>query len=349
MTREKKSRPASDGTAYDYLSCMAYNDSDHSSKSLSNQSIFSNIPNELRVLKQWICWGFERVANRTKLAKVPYTPGTFSKASATNPDTWRTYDEAIASVATRNFDGIGFVLTEHDSYVFVDFDVAPEADGLSAHQIALGEALGSYSELSPSGKGAHVIVKGKLPPGSRNRNGTVEIYDCARYMTMTGNSFGNPHIIDNQPVIDRIVSELGKGQTLSGHIDLNAPQTEDDRALWDRALQAKNGGRFGLLWNGQWQALHPSQSEADYDLCEMLAFSCRNDPCFEQIVRLFRLSGLGQRSKASRDDYVMGTALRAVRKVAEKREQQRRYMNSPEYQATVAALIAAANSAALKT
>jgi hypothetical protein len=44
--------------------------------------------------------------------------------------------------------------------------------------------LDSYTELSQSGTGCHIIVKGSLPPGG-NRKGRVEMYDCDRYFCMT--------------------------------------------------------------------------------------------------------------------------------------------------------------------
>jgi primase-polymerase (primpol)-like protein len=46
------------------------------------------------------------------------------------------------------------------------------------------DRLDSYSEVSPSGRGVHVIVEGELPPG-RNRRGDVEMYDEARFFTVT--------------------------------------------------------------------------------------------------------------------------------------------------------------------
>jgi Uncharacterized conserved protein len=45
--------------------------------------------------------------------------------------------------------------------------------------------LDSYTEVSPSGTGYHVLVTGKLPDG-RNRRGSVELYDTARFFTVTG-------------------------------------------------------------------------------------------------------------------------------------------------------------------
>ena len=42
-------------------------------------------------------------------------------------------------------------------------------------------ALGSYTELSQSGAGIHIICRGKLP-GEGCRHGNVEMYDSGRYL-----------------------------------------------------------------------------------------------------------------------------------------------------------------------
>lgn len=53
----------------------------------------------------------------------------------------------------------------------------------------------SYSEVSPSGTGIRVFVRGKLPKGARaNHDAGIEVYDSGRYLTVTG------HAIDGYPV-----------------------------------------------------------------------------------------------------------------------------------------------------
>jgi putative DNA primase/helicase len=47
------------------------------------------------------------------------------------------------------------------------------------------DALGGYQEVSPSGTGVHIIVKGKLPEG-RSRRGKIEAYSRERFFTFTG-------------------------------------------------------------------------------------------------------------------------------------------------------------------
>jgi putative DNA primase/helicase len=47
------------------------------------------------------------------------------------------------------------------------------------------EMLDSYTEISTSGTGLHIIMKGYVP-GDRNRKDGVEMYDKNRFFVMTG-------------------------------------------------------------------------------------------------------------------------------------------------------------------
>ena len=49
--------------------------------------------------------------------------------------------------------------------------------------------LNSYTEISPSGQGVHIMIKGTVPPGG-NKKGQVEMYSQGRYFTMTGHHLG---------------------------------------------------------------------------------------------------------------------------------------------------------------
>ena len=52
-----------------------------------------------------------------------------------------------------------------------------------ARQIIIG--LNSYTEVSPSGTGLHIFVRGHLPDKGQKR-GPIELYDRERYFTVTG-------------------------------------------------------------------------------------------------------------------------------------------------------------------
>ena len=150
-------------------------------------------PLELRKLEQWVCWKAEQVGARTK--KVPTSPHTGRKASVTEPADWATYAKARRTCKRLGLDGVGVVFTKDDTYCGIDLDNCrdPNSGRIQPWAEEMVRSLDSYSELSPSGRGIHIIVRGKLPAGARNRTtyppqskSCVEIYDSARYFTVTG-------------------------------------------------------------------------------------------------------------------------------------------------------------------
>lgn len=251
------------------------------------------IPFEMRQYRQWIVWKFEDVNN--KKTKVPYNINGY-KASVTNPQTWNSFDEVVQAV-NNGFSGIGFVLTENDPYAFIDLDHTEDQEEFTKQQTIYNNFINTYAELSPSGKGLHIIMKGRLPQG--RRRGSVEIYSSQRFMTMTGNVYNSRHIENCQNKLDTLFNSLGKTDKVIQLAD--EEQHYSDTELFEIAYNAENGQKFYDLYNGHWQDYYSSQSEADHALINILSYFSRNQ---EQIARMFRASALGKRAKAMRDDYV---------------------------------------------
>lgn len=249
------------------------------------------IPFELRQYPQWIVWRYEDVNN--KKTKVPYSIKGF-KASVTNPQTWHTFEDVVNATG---YDGIGFVLTENDPFAFIDLDHTSNQEEFAKQQTIYSNFIDTYAELSPSGKGLHILLKGRLPQG--RRRGSVEIYSSQRFMTMTGNVYNSRHIENCQNKLDTLFNSLGKSDKVIQLAD--EEQHYSDTELFEIAYNAENGQKFYDLYNGHWQDYYGSQSEADHALINILSYFSRNQ---EQIARMFRASALGKRAKAMRDDYV---------------------------------------------
>jgi primase-polymerase (primpol)-like protein len=83
--------------------------------------------------------------------------------------------------------GKGIVFDKDDPYTGIDFDKCRDAQTGTTQPwaAALIAELSSYTELSPSGTGWHVIARARLSK-ERNKIGHVEMYDCGRFFTMTG-------------------------------------------------------------------------------------------------------------------------------------------------------------------
>jgi hypothetical protein len=258
--------------------------------------LFSNIPLELQSRPQWMGWQLvEREG--LKPTKPPFNARTGMRGSVTNPRDWSTFVEAVAAIKKFGLTGIGFVFTENDDYAGIDLDETHDDPNAYARQIDIFKNFNSYSELSPSGKGLHIIIKAKLPGGGRRR-ASVELYDNARFFTMTGNVHENHFVIENrQHLADVLYAELGGAPDAAFAPIEDRPQTRTDGEVIASACDALNGNKFKKLLAGEWAELYPSQSEADFAFVDILAFYTQNRA---QIARMFRASILGQ---APKDNY----------------------------------------------
>jgi primase-polymerase (primpol)-like protein len=260
---------------------------------------------DIKDLRQWLCWRIEE--RNGELTKVPYTPRTGQRADSTAPDTWGGYDEAASACKDHSYAGVGFVFTPEDDLCGVDLDkcLDPETGEIEGWARAVIEELDSYTEISPSGKGLHVLVRATLPEG-RNRKGRFEAYDRGRYFTVTGKHLaGTPQTIEvRQEALQSVVRRVFGEESANGHTKPVAAAEPVDNGLSDseviqKALAASNGARFSRLWNGDTSG-YGSPSEVDLALCGMLAFWTGGDAT--RIDTLFRQSGL-YRKKWERNDY----------------------------------------------
>ena len=158
-----------------------------------------NIPKEIQCLNQWVC--------ATEENKAPMIATTKALASSTNPNTWCCFEHAVRAVEAGNYNYIGYVFNDN-GIVGVDIDSGYDEEGfISPLASDIISKCKSYTEKSKSGRGFHILLRGKLPfKGKNNRNG-VEIYKTARYFIMTGDTLLYDTIIDNQEAIDYIVDK----------------------------------------------------------------------------------------------------------------------------------------------
>lgn len=178
------------------------------------------IPKELQERKQWICWKYEQRPDRPKPTKIPYNPVTGFKASTMDPSTWTDFQTAAAQAG--KYSGIGFVFTKNDPYVGIDLDHVLDDKGEFIFPDAkeLFEKCNSYTEVSPSGTGIHILGKAKLHDMAHKVEentaiGTCEkeLYESGRYFTVTGHQLGNvSEIKDVQNVTDELEQVMAKAQ-----------------------------------------------------------------------------------------------------------------------------------------
>ena len=242
------------------------------------QSRVDNIPEELRQEKRWVCCSGND--------KIPRNPFNGKNAKANDPNTWGTFEQAVKACDTFGFEYIGFEFAP--PYFGVDLDhCMDELDFVDEFV----ETLQSYTEISKSGNGIHIICKGRLPEGSR-RKGNVEMYSEGRYFIITGNIYNQQYTtIKNCEESIKILHNK--------FMPPSVPKTElrkqivldlTDEEIIDKARNCASGTLFSMLYAGDWHGLFNSQSEADLALCNHLAFwTAKNEG---QMDRIFRNSGL---------------------------------------------------------
>lgn len=267
------------------------------------------IPDELKAYPQWILWKEISKDDGTR-TKLPYSCSG-GLASTSDKSTWTTYERA-SEAAQRLLMGLGFVLSDDDPFAFIDLDdpfkhhpTEAEAKAIIARHNKIVEAFNSYTEVSPSGNGLHIVCKGGVESGKRRVRNQVEVYSSGRYMTMTGNTYREAPIEDRSFLLHQLWEECGGTANNNGDKTEAIKESEEtitDEQLYNQAKDAANGEKFIQLWQGHWiDANYKSQSEADFALINILSFYSRN---ITQIKRMFFLSGLGARDKAKRKTYI---------------------------------------------
>lgn len=253
----------------------------------------NKIPAELRQLPQWVCAGPN---------KLPIDPKTGEMANVSDPSTWGTFEQACAT----SLQNVGFVLTQEAGYTIIDLDDKLDrpatSDQIERHKKILA-AFDSYTEVSTSGRGCHIVVKGVVPSGLHRD--AVEVYSSGRYMICTGNVIKHRPIADYQELLNKMFAEMSPKTVILAE-DIS---TIDDMRLIEIASNASNGDKFNALCAGD-TAGYPSQSEADFALLSMLSFYTQSN---EQVRRLFRMTALGKRDKAVRNDTYLNYALGKIR------------------------------------
>ncbi len=256
------------------------------------------IPLDLRSTDNWVAWrkGPPR-KDRGKFDKQPINATTGALASTTDSSTWSSFDDALARMRADQLAGVGFVFTLDVGFVGIDLDHCRDAQSGKIDPWArdIIDAIDSYTEISPSGTGVHIIARGSLPQGGRHR-GKVEMYDSGRYFTVTGVVVaGTPNeVVERSDQIAMLHGRtFGAKQPRAASQPaleiVNATTALTDDELIAKASAASNGAKFKALFDGDWSN-YESQNEADLALCGLLAFYAGPDAA--RIDALFRRSGL---------------------------------------------------------
>lgn len=258
------------------------------------------IPDNLIMSGKYCCWRYEDRNGRK--TKVPYNPKTNRRARSNDPAGFADYETAVAAIS--QYDGIGIGI--FDGICAIDLDnCITDAGRYTQTAIDVIELMHSYTEVSPSGNGIHILfvadafVYNKSMYYVINHDASIEVYVAgatSKYVTVTGQPaegcdypFGD-RTAELSQLLDRYMCRPEK---TDAEVETESPPaypaTSDD-VLLGKALQSD---AFCRLWHGDTDG-YKSHSEADIALCGQLAFWTGKDA--SRMDALFRQSGL-MRSK----------------------------------------------------
>lgn len=246
---------------------------------------YSALPQSLKDNYRWAVFkATPRPGKPGKFDKPPRNPVTFTKMGTNNPDNFGSFDDAQATLrkAPDRWTGAGIILCG-DDLIGIDVD---DALTLLAERPDftkwLGEVIASenppYLEVSPSGTGLRMLVRGKFSgPGRKKDN--LEIYNTARFMTLTGHVWARAEVVTELPIRQDVVDGFLALIPESRGVNRPASLAQEQPSIFT----TKAGGnpvvsvfksKYPDLWAGNWEKLgYTSQSEADFAL---LGHICRN-------------------------------------------------------------------------
>jgi AAA domain/Primase C terminal 2 (PriCT-2) len=232
----------------------------------------SAIPAAMRSARRWLLHRDKRPF---------YVDGKPRGGTLDSPDDWArlgTYDQALQSLSTGTYSGLGFALGPDGTGNFwqgIDLDDVP------ANQLAtLANELPSYVEMSPSGKGCHAIGYGRHFRALGSNGTGIEAYASGRYFTVTERPIRPFDVTDLADHVEQIITSLHgapvpskkvgepavavDARTVSTLRSALAHMRSDDYDLWIRMGHALH--ELGETGRGLW--IEWSQTSEKYNARE---------------------------------------------------------------------------------
>lgn len=205
---------------------------------------------------------------------------------------------------------VAFCFTEGGPFVGFDLDDVKPDNEFTKEARTIVQRLNSYTEVSSSGTGLHVIAEGEKLDDRKTEVvlsicGHLEVYDTDRYFVLTGDVYDDFTSVESRPTVVREVQDdylperqkfsfTGQQKPVSeqkfdgGKTDSTPEQVRQTIRAYVKT-DGHNVSREVLsLWRGS-DEVRPSASEADMAFVKQLYYWCRGD---QQLMdECFRASG----------------------------------------------------------
>lgn len=261
------------------------------------QSIIQ-IPQELQNMSKWCGFYNDNTGN---LDKKPISILTKKGGIKTNDnDNLVSYKRALEVLNEGKIAALGYGLSSDDSIICIDIDchkpeLQPQYKELKTELLS---KFKSYAETSISGTGTHLLIKGKIPEGYKNKDsyGLLEVFD-SRFIVATGDIIDGrtSSIIEEQDALEWLCEKyLQKNNLRELSVVPQGKSTKTDEEIIGKVCSTYKGS---LLFNGDFHKVtrnkipcYSSKSEADLALCNTILYYNNND--IGQCKRIFSLSAM---------------------------------------------------------
>lgn len=239
------------------------------------------------------------------------------------PENQLPFRDACRLTKKRNGE-LAFVLQPEDPFVILDFDHVRRPDlGQTSDEVeTIIEQLSTYTELSRSGTGLHLVCIGAMLPdrtesGPLHEKGKIEVFDSGQYIVLTGNQvrlsgsirdFSKEGPSEENPLL-KLQREYLPKRTESSNVNkrstdfdlenMSAPSLDLAPDEIRRTIEeyAEAGSQPAERTLDRWDSPEgsslefPSSSEADFGFVSDLTFWCKEDArlidqCFRRSNRM---------------------------------------------------------------
>lgn len=274
------------------------------------------IPQELKRRGRWVLW-----RDDPKNGKAPLRPSG-RNASSTDPQTWCDFEAAVEALP--DFAGLGIVLGDGITGIDLDDCRDPTTGAVDEGAWEIVKELDSYTEVSPSGEGLHILCFGGVP-NARNTDrtpwgGKLEVYPHSQHFTVTGDRLdGLPAEPQERTYELKAFYEHWFGDDDRAPAPGAAAVTFDPDAPFPQekheALLA-NSADYAASWEHRKQLKDTSLSGYDQSLCDYAAQAGWSDAELCALIREHRLRFEPDDTKWRRRDYVAERTIAKARRQA---------------------------------
>lgn len=269
-----------------------------------------DLPRELRELPNW-CVSGRCDEQEPQLIKAPWiwAEGHWQLVDAAKPKYLWTFDQACRALAANPDRQIGFILTDGCGMTCIDLDIKEDSPvDLSAKHAAFVSQVDTYTEVSASGVGYHLWLKGSITGALKTVE--MEVYSRERFIICTGNVVVDAPAVFDADFLNSIDEHIAA--TNAGALEVvSQPQTMSDEDVFAKIMASDHSGKFAAFMHGDWNgycAIMQSQgapapifnpSDADMGAFTIITFHTQNH---DQACRIWRMTALADPVKRYRDD-----------------------------------------------